>query len=223
MCQNINMKSDHVLISPADVLDCSGQPCLLLPAKCAHRQLYSKHADACVPVHQARQPAQAPVMAFVDYLDYAPDQAYEVQFAPYKLQFTEVRAGDCRPAKAWRTQFLSSSSHGSCCTPATWLPCPELGRAPCGCPGEAMLGHKTASALLTHSCSLVLMGLRRMRGLLRLTMQLLPAHQACCPRPMRRPMAPSGLRGARRGRLPPRRRPLPHSMTSFLRCAQSLQ
>lgn len=42
---------------------------------------------------QARRRAEAaPVLAFVDYLDYDPDQAYEVQFAPYKLQYTEVSA-----------------------------------------------------------------------------------------------------------------------------------
>ncbi|KAK9815192.1 hypothetical protein WJX73_010478 [Symbiochloris irregularis] len=38
---------------------------------------------------KSREPAQPPLMAFVDYLDYEPDFAFEVQFAPYKLQYTE--------------------------------------------------------------------------------------------------------------------------------------
>lgn len=40
---------------------------------------------------QAReQDGEPPVLAFVDMLDYDPDHAYEVSFAPYKLQYTEV-------------------------------------------------------------------------------------------------------------------------------------
>ena len=36
---------------------------------------------------------QPPVVAFVDLYDYAPDVAYEVSFAPYKLQYTQARLG----------------------------------------------------------------------------------------------------------------------------------
>ena len=38
-----------------------------------------------------------PVMAFVDFYDYGEDEAYEISFAQYKLQYTEV----------WRTSPLT--------------------------------------------------------------------------------------------------------------------
>lgn len=47
-------------------------------------------------VEAREQDGEPPVLAFVDMLDYDPDHAYEVSFAPYKLQYTEA-AGAVAP------------------------------------------------------------------------------------------------------------------------------